>query len=51
VVVTDEVEEPVGEIAVQLRSDRPLLRACPAEGGVEGDYHVAEERPKTRRIR
>jgi hypothetical protein len=40
----------VREISVELRSDCPPLLARPAGGGIEGDYHVAQERPIPRRL-
>ncbi len=49
-VVTEQVEEPVCEVTVELRADRPPLLARPPGGGVERDYHVAQERPIPRRL-
>jgi hypothetical protein len=44
VVVAEEVQDPVREIAIQLGVERPALLARGAARGVEGDDHVAEER-------
>ncbi len=49
-VVAEQVEQPVCEVAVELRADRPPLLARPPGGGVERDYHVAQERPIPRRL-
>ncbi len=49
-IVAEQVQEPVGEIPVELRTDRPPLLARPASGGVQRDYHVAQEGPIPRRL-
>jgi hypothetical protein len=51
VIVPEEVEDPVREVAVELLRQGPPLRPGTPDGGVQGDYHVAEERPRTRRLR
>ena len=43
-VVPEQVEEAVGEVAVELGADREALLLGRAVGGVEGDDDVAEER-------
>lgn len=50
-VVAEQVQEPVGEVAIELGSDRSPLRPRAPGRGVEGHYHVAEERPSARRFR
>jgi hypothetical protein len=50
-VVTEQMEEPVREVAIQLRTDGAPLGPGATGGGVERDYHVAQERPTTRRLR
>ena len=47
VVVAEQVEEAVGEVAVQLGADPAALLLRRAPGGVEGDDDVAEERAGT----
>lgn len=49
-IVAEQVQEPMREIPVELRADRPPLLPRPASGGVERDYHVAQERPIPRRL-
>ncbi len=49
-VVAEQVKEPVCEVAIELRPDLPPLLARPPGGGVERDYHVAQERPIPRRL-
>jgi len=51
VIVAEQVEEPVREVAIQLFRDRPPLAAGAAGGGVDRDYHVAQKRPNPGRIR
>ncbi len=46
VVVAEEVEEAVGEVAVELGADRAAILFRRAAGGVEGDDDVAEERTR-----
>jgi hypothetical protein len=51
VVEPEQVEEAVGEIALELPPDRPSLLAGAPGGGFDGHYHVAQKRPNPGRIR
>ena len=48
-VVPQEVQEAVREVAVELGAEQPPLRARDAPRGVERDHDVAEKRPVVRR--
>jgi hypothetical protein len=45
VIVAEQVQEPVREVPVQLEAHGPALGARASGRGVEGHYHVAQERP------
>jgi hypothetical protein len=48
VVVAEEVQDPVRQVAVQLRRERASGGARRAGGGVDRHHHVAEERAARR---
>jgi hypothetical protein len=51
VVVAEQVQQAVSEVAVELLAHAPPFGPGAPGGGIQGDYHVAQEGPRTRRFR